>query len=133
MTDEYEDDCDVCYSSQHNIANHPEAFGLEIVAEFYDPDACYDFDTFIVWKDKAGSFYYAGDSGCSCPTPFEDYRSVKELARVRTLHQLERAVDEWLARIEEQYDNESNEYKRKPNEDLRKDVKKLLETVGKEL
>lgn len=25
----------------------------------------------VVWKDEDGNYYMAGDSGCSCPTPFE--------------------------------------------------------------
>ena len=37
-----------------------------------EPD--YSFDLLTVWKNKkTGKFVYATDSGCSCPTPFEDH------------------------------------------------------------
>lgn len=45
---------------------------MELVGHLEDPDACYSFDDIIVWKDKeTGKLYYAEDSGCSCPSPFE--------------------------------------------------------------
>lgn len=53
---------------------HPEAFGLTLVAEFELAEPCYSFDTFAIWyRQDTGSYYWANDSGCSCPAPFEDY------------------------------------------------------------
>lgn len=42
------------------------------VAELNDPEACYDFHDVVVWRKADGSFVWASDAGCSCPTPFED-------------------------------------------------------------
>lgn len=56
-----------------NIYYNPEAFGLSVVAEIEYSSGEYEFDTRVVWKDKAGKLWTARDSGCSCPTPFEDY------------------------------------------------------------
>ncbi|KKL15275.1 hypothetical protein LCGC14_2507210 [marine sediment metagenome] len=56
-----------------NIYYSPEKFGLEVFAEFEYSDACYQFDTRVVWKDKNGQLWTAADCGCSCPTPFEDF------------------------------------------------------------
>ena len=55
-----------------NVYYSPEKFGLEEVGqiEWSEPD--YSFDTTVVWKDEEGNFYQARDSGCSCPSPFED-------------------------------------------------------------
>ncbi len=68
-----------------NIYYHPEKFDLEIVDMIEDePD--YDFDMFVVWKDKEGNLYYAEDSGCSCPSPFENINSVEQLDRIDENH-----------------------------------------------
>ncbi len=57
-----------------NIYYNPEDFGLEIVAQIEYSDSCYQFDTRVVWKVKGKKIFYTmRDSGCSCPTPFEDY------------------------------------------------------------
>jgi hypothetical protein len=64
-----------------NIYYHPEEFGLEVVAKIDDRWACYSFDLTVVWRDIAtGKKYWASDSGCSCPSPFEDFQSVDSLA-----------------------------------------------------
>jgi len=56
-----------------NIFYNPEAFGLEVVAQIEYSSGSYEFDTRVIWRDKQGKLYTARDSGCSCPTPFEDY------------------------------------------------------------
>lgn len=57
-----------------NIYYDPEHFGLVKVTEFERSEPCYSFDTFVVWYSKDNDTYYWGsDSGCSCPSPFEDF------------------------------------------------------------
>ena len=57
-----------------NVYYDPESFGLEIVAELEYSSGDYEFDTRVVWKDKKRKgFFTMRASGCSCPTPFEDY------------------------------------------------------------
>jgi len=82
----------------------PEKLGLEIVGEAGDEDASYSFDMFVVWKDAAGKLYYGSDSGCSCPSPFEDYREVSDLTTA-TVAEIHAALDEW--------DDDSGGYTRK--------------------
>jgi hypothetical protein len=65
----------------------PEKYGLEIVGEVEWYDEPYEFDMTVVWKDKEGQLYYASDSGCSCPSPFEDFDSVQDLT-VATKHEI---------------------------------------------
>lgn len=56
-----------------NLYYDPEHFGMEKVVEFERSEPCYSFDTFVVWYRKETDTYYWGyDSGCSCPSPFED-------------------------------------------------------------
>lgn len=61
-----------------NIAYDSEKFGLK---ELYNIDHadCYEFDTLMIWQHEDGTLYYAQDSGCSCPTPFEEYKDLKDL------------------------------------------------------
>lgn len=77
-----------------NIYYTPEAFGLTIVA-MVEREPNYDFDMVVVWKDQDGNAYWGQDSGCSCPSPFEDYHTVDSLERLngQTMRNLESAVD----------------------------------------
>ena len=57
----------------------PEACGLKQLGMMDDADS-YEFHILVLWQDvKSGKLYYAVDSGCSCPTPFEDYQSLADL------------------------------------------------------
>lgn len=58
---------------KYNPYYYPEELGLKIVGELDEQDMSYEFNMLIVWKDENNNLYYAKDSGCSCPTPFEDY------------------------------------------------------------
>lgn len=53
-----------------------KAEGLTEVAQLDYSDGCYEFDLRIVWQDKEGRLWTERDSGCSCPTPFEDIREL---------------------------------------------------------
>lgn len=51
----------------------PEKLGLSILAQ-NDIAGAYEFNMCVVWKHAAsGRIFYAFDSGCSCPSPFENY------------------------------------------------------------
>jgi hypothetical protein len=56
-----------------NIYSAPEHFGMEVVGEVADEGACYSFNMVVVWREvETGKLFYDTDSGCSCPSPFED-------------------------------------------------------------
>lgn len=61
--------------------NQPEKFGLTPVAEVHWDDESYQFNFMAVWVDGNGQLYWATDSGCSCPSPFEDFHSLDELEK----------------------------------------------------
>lgn len=63
-----------------DVYYNPDKFGLTIIGEVEWSEPCYSFDTTVVWKHEDGTFYWASDSGCSCPTPFEDYTSLEDLS-----------------------------------------------------
>jgi hypothetical protein len=59
-----------------------------------EPD--YDFNMFVVWESVADKTLYMGsDSGCSCPSPFEDVGSIEGLERIGSYDQFSRALDSW--------------------------------------
>jgi hypothetical protein len=62
----------------------PEDFGLTLFGQVDLSEPCYSFDLVAVWRDAAGAWFYATDAGCSCPSPFEDYRSVESLTRAES-------------------------------------------------
>jgi hypothetical protein len=76
-----------------NVYYSPEDFGLTVVDELSkDPD--YDFDMLVVWRHEDGTLYWAHDSGCSCPTPFEDYNRLSDLYVLKdTLREFRQAMD----------------------------------------
>lgn len=58
----------------YNPYYSPERCGLEIFDEI-DTGMDYEFDMFIIWKKLDDeTLWWATDSGCSCPTPFEDLK-----------------------------------------------------------
>lgn len=63
-----------------NVYSSPEKFGLTIFGSL-DFGAPYEFDLLIVWADSAGRLFWAADSGCSCPTPF-DGLGLSDLAQI---------------------------------------------------
>lgn len=63
-----------------NVYYNPEQFGLEQVAQIDYSDGCYCFDYRVVWRHtETRTLYSARDSGCSCPTPFEDFHKIEDL------------------------------------------------------
>lgn len=61
-----------------NIYYSPEKHDLEVFDEV-ETAGSYEFDTTVIWDDKDGNLYWAHDSGCSCPTPFENFSTVADL------------------------------------------------------
>jgi hypothetical protein len=68
---------------QTNPYYNPEKVGLEIVKVF-DGGEAYSFDLIVVWKNTDGEFWYAADSGCSCPSPFEYIHTYEDFDRLTT-------------------------------------------------
>lgn len=93
-----------------NILNHPEKHNLAVVAEADISEPDYSFDMIAVWADSEG-FYLATDSGCSCPSPFENYEGKADLTGPLTAEQ---AIEEAESLRNEdghgQYDYSSGKY-----------------------
>lgn len=78
-----------------NIYYSPEKFGLRILHTHDFSDGSYQFDYRTIWLDEKTRQLYTGrDSGCSCPYPFEDYHSVKDLEAVNFVVLIDEARNE---------------------------------------
>lgn len=79
-------------SYELNPYYHPENRGLEIVAEI-EFTGDYEFDKIVVWRKLSdNSLVWACDSGCSCPSPFEDYTDDASLERLSNWEYFEDTV-----------------------------------------
>ncbi len=75
---------------------NPAECGLEIVGTA-DADLSWEFDMIVVWKDVAtGAFFAAHDSGCSCPTPFEDVTGLDKMTRIKKVEDFDRFAEPHL-------------------------------------
>lgn len=58
----------------YDTNDRPNEVGLVKLGELDEADLCYEYNTLLVVKhEPTGRVFYATDSGCSCPTPFEHY------------------------------------------------------------
>lgn len=82
-----------------DVYSSPEKHDLELVGEVQWDEPCWSFDLTVVWFERyTGTFYWDSDSGCSCPSPFENVLSKDDLEK-GTFHE---AADALQARMQEQ-------------------------------
>jgi len=81
------------YNWDNNIYSSPEKHGLEVFAEIHDNEP-YQFNMVIVFKHENGDLFWGADSGCSCPSPFEDYNGIEDLEKLNedTFHDFDASV-----------------------------------------
>lgn len=89
-----------------NCYYHPEVHGLSVFDEV-ETAGSYEFDTTVVWEDAEGNLYWAHDSGCSCPTPFESYTSISDLNKLDSdsLHSFDEHLKNQYRITPSQYNN----------------------------
>lgn len=80
-------------SYETSVYYHPEKNKLETVASWDFSDGCYQFDYRCVWRNDRGELLTARDSGCSCPSPFEDV-ALSDLTSVSIEELKQEAIDE---------------------------------------
>jgi hypothetical protein len=60
--------------NSNDMYNNPEIFGFQMVGTVLWPYDDYGFDITCVWfQPETREFWWANNSGCSCPAPFEDF------------------------------------------------------------
>ena len=91
----------------NNPYYHPETQGLVRVATADLAEADYSFDYLVAWADadNPDQFYLGTDSGCSCPSPFEDYSGREDMTGPLTWRQaVEESVSIWTQSYDYCYD-----------------------------
>lgn len=105
-----------------NVYYNPEDFGLVIVGSTELSEPCYSFDTLVVWQHiETGEFYAAHDSGCSCPSPFEDFSGVEDLDGPFTWHEASNHILSYTqdeVENEREYEKNNREYRNSSITDL---------------
>lgn len=74
-----------------NVYYSPEVSGLTIF-DSIDTAGSYEFDIFLILMDENKNLYYCNDSGCSCPTPFENVTEIDEI-NLSTFYNFEQALE----------------------------------------
>jgi hypothetical protein len=104
---------------KHNPHYHPEKLGIKEVLTIDENDQGYDFNTLCFFAHKDGRIFSAQDSGCSCPTPFEDFEGATiddcKLTLVTSYSQALRIYTEWFEDVKK-YNHSAD----KSESDLRK-------------
>lgn len=76
-----------------NIYSSPEKYGFSTFGEI-DFAGSYEFDiTAVLRAEATGAFFYLSDSGCSCPTPFEN-TTVEELQPLNSLYEFQQYLND---------------------------------------
>lgn len=86
-----------------DVYYNPENFGLLMLSMLEESGLSWEFNMFGVWRDADSNLYYGVDSGCSCPSPFEDFTSVDSLTRA-TKRGIMNAARSWGATASQQAD-----------------------------
>ena len=66
-----------------SIYYDPQKFECTLVDSLDEPNRSYEFNMLIV-VDHYGQMYWATDSGCSCPTPFERIGTLNDMEAITT-------------------------------------------------
>lgn len=79
-----------------NLYDDPEDFGLETVCQLDFSGGQYEFDYRVVWRRLSdGQLLSARDSGCSCPSPFEEQK-IEDLQEVNSTSWLQEEIAEMM-------------------------------------
>lgn len=84
------------YHTSPNPEDESEDCGLTLLARFDEDDLSYEFNTFLLLQDnETGNVYGVSDSGCSCPTPFEDVHGLDDMAYLPSVTAAKALFDQW--------------------------------------
>lgn len=100
---------DTDYYNSGNPYSDPQGCGLELLGVAQrEPD--YDFTILALFRDLATKeLFLAFDSGCSCPVPFEDFRGLADMSRVKSLRDFDKVADHHGLGSDEYYGIPSSE------------------------
>jgi hypothetical protein len=92
---------------KNNIYNNPDKFGMVVLDTVYLSEPDYSFDMLAIWKNESGQYFLGTDSGCSCPSPFENFYGIDDLTGPLTAEQaIEEATSLWSNSYGNKYEPE---------------------------
>lgn len=72
---------------RYNPYYSPEKLNLSILS-FDRPGMSYEYDMYLFVKTPDGRVYSCQDSGCSCPTPFDNYSATNMDAAIQGMERI---------------------------------------------
>lgn len=90
-----------------NVYYNPASSALETVGEVEWSSEPYEFNLTVILRQE-DDFYWADDSGCSCPTPFENHRFPDHYEKGTKFHAAAMLQDK-LAELQEWQDSKNAE------------------------
>lgn len=93
--------------TDNNPYASPQLCGLEIFQEL-DTAGSYEFDKFVIWKKLYDeTLWWDTDSGCSCPSPFDNSDHGHDLKQVtdETVYNFDKALNNHPEITTEQYNS----------------------------
>lgn len=87
-----------------DIYSQPQHFDLTIEAEVWG-DLSYEFDAVLVFSHPERGVGFAADSGCSCPSPFEDHVSLDDITWIVSTAEF-RELDAALKSVADAHDTD---------------------------
>ena len=76
-----------------NLYDGEMPVGVKTVGYASETDLSYEFSEFLV-LEKDGLYYWSSDTGCSCPSPFDDHSFPDDFEHGNALQALN-ALDAW--------------------------------------
>lgn len=111
----------------YNVYYSPEKHGVTAVGEIEWSEPNYSFDLTVLWKAEDGTLYWGDDSGCSCPSPFEDISTLAKLS-TGTKFDFIKHVNDLLSNVREYA--KTNTWARVDADHAEGQVAQLLEKVA---
>lgn len=89
------------YSWDRNPYYNPEKCDVTLLVTIDEPNMWYEFNKTIIVKDNpTGEIYAASDSGCSCPTPFENIYGLNQMTHLRNMRDFDEFFNQKNHRVE---------------------------------
>jgi hypothetical protein len=83
-----------------DVYSSPEKYGLSLLGSV-DIAGDYEFDMLAVWqRNEDGALFYDYDSGCSCPSPFEEVKSIESLQPMNDVTAFVNGARSWFRNSE---------------------------------
>lgn len=109
--------------NEPDVYNQPEHYGLKTIGDIEWDHESWQFNMTVILRGNDGQWYYAEDSGCSCPSPFENVTSMDDLTKV--------TVDELIKYLTDRRDErvkslDDSWYTHNPSDDVAKLIERIL-------